>query len=42
MSPYNWNGSNANVFVVGGSGNPGNLTNTNVNNSNVVRPVISL
>ena len=38
-SPYNFNGSNANVFNVNSSGN---LNNNNVNNTNGVRPVISL
>ena len=40
FSPYNWNSSNthANVFDVGGSGNPGYLGNDWVNNTHVVRP----
>ena len=38
LSPNNWNGSNANVFNVNGSSNPGNLNN----NTNGVRPSISL
>ena len=36
MSPYNFNGSNANVFRVNDSGN---LGNNNVNNTNGVRPI---
>ncbi len=40
LSPRNFNGSNANVFIVN---NDGNLNNTNVNNTNgAVAPVISL
>ena len=42
LSPYNWNGSNANVFRVGGSSNPGYLDNNGVHGTNVVRPVVSL
>ena len=43
MSPSSWAGSHANVFVVGGSGSPGYLTNTTVYHSGaVVRPVVSL
>ena len=42
LSPNNWNGSNANVFIVFGSSFPGNLNNNNVNNTNGVRPSISL
>ena len=42
LSPNNWNGSNANVFNVNGSSNPGYLSNTNVNLTNGVRPAISL
>ncbi len=37
-SPYNFNGSNANVFNVNSGGN---LNNNNVHNTNGVRPVIS-
>ena len=43
MSPYFGNSSgNSNVFIVGGSSNPGNLNNNRVDNVNGVRPVISL
>lgn len=43
MSPYSGNSSGySRVFYVHGSSNPGNLNNTNVNNANGVRPVISL
>jgi len=42
MSPSYWDGSHAVVFIVGGSLNPGNLTASDVNRSNVVRPVVSL
>ena len=41
MSPFYWHitYSNANVFFVYGSGGPGYLSNTNVNDTNgVVRP----
>ena len=36
MSPYNFNGSNANVFYVNTNGN---LNNNNVNDTNGVRPI---
>ena len=39
MSPYNFNGSNANVFRVNSNGN---LNNNRVNNAYGVRPVINL
>ena len=42
MSPNDWNDSNANVWNVNGSDNPGNLNNNNVQNDNGVRPAISL
>lgn len=42
ITPSHWNGSNAVVFVVGGSGTPGGLTRAHVHNSFVVRPVVSL
>lgn len=42
ITPSHWNGSNAYVFVVGGSGNLGRLAYTLVDISFVVRPVISL
>ena len=42
LSPDYWNGSYAYVFFVSGSSNPGYLSNTNVNNTNGVRPAISL
>ena len=43
LSPDYWNGSNARVFIVGGSSNPGYLGgNYRVNNSSGVRPAISL
>ena len=42
LSPSNWNGSNAYVFNVYGSSNPGFLNNYFVSNTNGVRPVISL
>lgn len=38
LSPERWNSSNANVWNVHGSDNPGNLNNDNVNNVNGVRP----
>ena len=38
LSPESWNSSNANVWNVHGSDNPGNLNNDNVNNVNGVRP----
>ena len=41
LSPYYWTGSNAYVFTVCGSGNPGSLTSTFVGTLGV-RPVISL
>ena len=42
LSPNDWYGSIAYVFNVDGSSNPGNLNNYRVNNTNGVRPVISL
>ena len=42
LSPDYWDGSNALVFFVNGSSNPGYLSNTNVNYTNGVRPAISL
>lgn len=42
MTPSYWYGSYAYVFVVGGSGSPGYLTCAYVDDSYVVRPVISL
>ena len=42
LSPLSWNGSNADVFHVYGSSNPGRLDYYNVLNSFGVRPVISL
>ena len=42
LSPYNWNGGSADVFNVGGSSNPGNLSLNYVYNANGVRPAISL
>ena len=42
LSPFYWNGSNANVFYVYGSSNPGTLSNDYVDDSNGVRPAISL
>lgn len=36
MSPINWNGTNARVFVVYSSGN---LTGNNVNNTRGLRPI---
>ncbi len=41
MSPYNFNSgnSNANVFFVYGSSNPGNLSNNGVHGTHAVRPV---
>ena len=42
LSPGNWYGGDASVFRVGGSSGPGNLNNNNVNNTNGVRPAISL
>ena len=41
LSPSYWNGSNANVFNVNGSSNPGNLNNNNVDNTNGARASIS-
>ena len=42
LSPNYWNGSNAGVFGMGGSSQPGNLNSGNVFNSNSVRPAVSL
>ena len=42
LSPYNWNGSDAYVFIVRGSSNPGYLFNYDVYNTIGVRPAISL
>ena len=42
LSPNNWNGSNANVFNVNGSSNPGNLSNDIVDFTYGVRPAVSL
>ena len=42
LSPYDWYGSYAYVFYVGGSSGPGDLNNNNVNGTRGVRPVISL
>ena len=42
LSPNNWNGSNANVFNVNGSSNPGHLYYQNAGTPCAVRPVISL
>ena len=42
MSPYFWNGSNADVFFVHGSNGPGYLLNSYVGGTGTVRPVISL
>ena len=42
LSPSNWNGSYASVFSVRGSSRPGYLNGDYVNNSDGVRPVISL
>ena len=42
LSPISWNGSNAIVFYVGGSSNPGYLGSDRVNNSRGVRPAVSL
>ena len=43
LSPYSWNGSNAYVFFVYGSSNPGYLNHVFVSSpNNGVRPVISL
>ena len=41
-SPYNWSGSNANVFFVNGSSNPGVLNYYSVHVTYAVRPVVSL
>ena len=42
MSPYFWNTSQSNVFIVYGSSNPGYLDYTSVNYSGGVRPSVSL
>ena len=42
LSPNNWNGSDARVFDVSGLYNPGNLNYVNVNNTDGVRPAVSL
>ena len=42
LSPNLWDGSNAYVFYVYGSSNPGYLLNNNVNSANGVRPAVSL
>ena len=42
LSPNNWSGGSADVFSVLGSSNPGYLYYYNVNNTNGVRPAISL
>ena len=42
LSPGNWDGSDAYVFRVYGSSNPGYLLNNNVNSANGVRPAVSL
>ena len=42
LSPNNWNGSNANVFNVNGSSNPGYLGSNDVSSTNGVRPSVSL
>ena len=42
LSPYNWNGSLARVFYVGGSSDPGYLINGHVDSTGGVRPAVSL
>ena len=42
LSPFGWSGSDAFVFYVFGSSNPGYLYNYSVNGAGGVRPVISL
>ena len=42
LSPNYWYGSNANVFFVDGSSNPGYLNNNYVYSANGVRPAVSL
>ena len=42
LSPLDWSGSYAHMFIVGGSSNPGYLNNGGSDNTNAVRPVISL
>ena len=42
LSPDGWGGSDANVFGVNGSSNPGYLDSSNVLNTSGVRPAISL
>ena len=42
LSPYYWNGSYAYVFYVRGSSDPGYLNYNNVNDTDGVRPAISL
>ena len=42
LSPYNWNGSDASVFGVYGSSNPGCLLSNSVYNARGVRPAVSL
>ena len=42
LSPNGWYGSSASVFIVFGSSLPGNLSNSGVNDTYGVRPVISI
>ena len=42
LSPYFWDGTYANSFIMLGSDNPGNLNTGNVTYSSGVRPVISI
>ena len=42
LSPYYWNGSDADVFLVDGSSSPGYLSRIDVDDTNGVRPAISL
>ena len=42
LSPYDWDGSSANVWVVNGSGDPGYLGGGGVQNGYGVRPQVSL
>ena len=42
LSPYDWSGSGSYVWRVGGSVDPGDLNDNFVDNSNAVRPSVSL
>ena len=42
MSPSWWNGAWTHVFIMGGSTNPGSLSVPYINDTGVIRPVISV